>query len=73
MRIPPLVLRKMKIELRTKTDKQLDSMYNLYNSQLNRLSDKDYEYYSKPLKQKMELVKQEMHLRSVLNSQQISK
>ena len=73
MRIPPLVLRKMKIELRTKTDKQLDNIYNLYNSQLNRLSDKDYEYYSKPLKQKMELVKQEMHLRSVLNSQQISK
>jgi len=73
MKIPQLVLRKMRIELRTKTDKQLESMYNLYNSQLNRLSDKDYEYYSKPLKQKIELVKQEIHLRSVLNSQQVSK
>ena len=73
MKIPPLVLRKMKIELKTKTDKQLESMHNLYNSQLNRLSCKDYEYYSKPLKQKIELVKQEMHLRSVLNSQQITK
>ena len=69
MRIPPLVLRKIKIELRTKTDKQLESLFNLYNSQLNRLSDKDYEYYSKPLKQKIELVKQEMHLREVLKSQ----
>lgn len=73
MLIPKLVLRKMRIELRTKTDKQLESLYNLYNSQLNRLSDKDYEYYSKPLKQKIELVKQEMNLRSVLNSQQASK
>jgi len=73
MKIPQLVLRKMRIELRTKTDKQLESMYNLYNSQLNRLNDKDYEYYSKPLKQKIELVKQEIHLRSVLNSQQVSK
>jgi len=69
MKIPQL----MRIELRTKTDKQLESMYNLYNSQLNRLNDKDYEYYSKPLKQKIELVKQEIHLRSVLNSQQVSK
>lgn len=73
MKIPQMVLRKMRIELRTKTDKQLESMYNLYNSQLNRLSDKDYEYYSKPLKQKIELVKQEINLRSVLNSQQVSK
>ena len=73
MLIPKLVLRKMRIELRTKTDKQLESLYNLYNSQLNRLSDKDYEYYSKPLKQKIELVKQEMNLRSVLNSEQVLK
>lgn len=70
MKLPKLVLRKMRIELRTKTDKQLESLYNLYNSQLNRFSDKDYEYYSTPIKQKLELIKQEMHLRSVLNSQQ---
>lgn len=69
MKIPPLVLRKMKIELRGKTDKQLESLYNLYNSQLNRLSNKDYEYYSKPLKQKIELVKQEIYLREVQKSQ----
>ena len=69
MIIPKLVLRKMRIELRTKTDKQLESLYNLYNSQLNRLSDKDYEHYSKPLKQKIDLVKQEMYLREVQKSQ----
>jgi len=73
MKIPQLVLRKMRIELRTKTDKQLKSLSTLYNYQLNKLSEKEYEYYSKPLKQKIELVKQEIHLRSVLNSQQVSK
>lgn len=69
MLIPKLVLRKMRITLRTKTDKQLESLYNLYNSQLNRLSDKDYEYYSKPLKQKIKLVKQEIYLRENLKTQ----
>ena len=71
MRLPPLVLRKMRIELRTKTDEQLESLYNLYYCQLNRLSNKEYEYYSKPIKQKIELVKQEMFLREVLKSQQV--
>lgn len=68
--LPKSVLKKMTIELRAKTDKQLESLYNLYNSQLNRLSDKDYEYYSKPIKQKLELVKQEINSRTAINSHQ---
>ena len=58
----------MKIELRSKTDKQLESLFRLYTSQLDNLSDKDYEYYSKSLKQKIDLVKQEIYLRETLNS-----
>jgi len=72
MILPKSVLKTISIELRTKTDKQLEILYNLYNSQLSRLSDRDYEYCRKPIKQKLELVKQEIYLRSAVKSQQVT-
>jgi len=72
MILPKSVLKTISVELRTKTDKQLEILYNLYNSQLSRLSDRDYEYCSKPIKQKLELVEQEIYLRSAVKSQQVT-
>ena len=71
MKFSKTVLKKMSIELRTKTDEQLKNLYNLYNSQLSRLSEKDYDYYSEPLKDKINLIRQEMHVREVLKSNQV--
>ena len=66
---PKKVLMKMAVELRTKTDEQLKDLYNIYNSQLNRLSDKEYEFFCKSIHQKLELVKQEIYKRDVEKTQ----
>ena len=69
MKLSKTILKKMTVELRTKTDEQLNDLLNIYNSQLLRLSDDNYEYYSVSLKQKIELVKKEMYNREVANNQ----
>ncbi len=72
MKLSKIVLKKMAVELRTKTEEQLHDLLRIYNSQLSTLSDENYEYYSKALKQKIELVKQEIYIREVSNSNQVN-
>ena len=71
MRLPALVLKKMSARLKSKSDEYLKDLLNHYEIQLLTLNDEDYKYYSKPIKQKIDVVKAEMYYRIVLNSQQI--
>ena len=66
MKLAKTVLKKISVELRTKTDEQLNDLLKIYNSKLLALSDENYEYYSTPLKQRIELVKQEIYSREVV-------
>ena len=69
--LPKSVLKKIAVELRAKTDEQLNELLFMYSNKLENLSDKDYDYLSTSLKQKIELVKSEIYIRETLNSKQI--
>lgn len=64
--LPKTILKKMAVELRSKTDDQLKDLLNLCNNQLLMLNVD--ENFSTKVKQKIELIKQEMYLRETVNS-----
>ena len=57
------ILKAIAIELRTKTDKQLERLLETYSSQLTKLTNENNEYISNALMQKISLVEQEINLR----------
>ena len=70
MKLSKTVLKKISVELRVKSNEQLNDLLRIYNDQLLNLSDENYEYYSVSLKQKIELIKQELYCREISNLQQ---
>ena len=67
--LPKSVLKKMAIELRAKTNAQLNNLLNIYQTQLRNLNEQNYKLYSEPIKQKISLIEQELRIRQ---SQKIS-
>ncbi len=65
MKIAKSILVKINNELKSKTDEQLLYLHNLYNSQLENLSEKDYEYFGESLHQKIALIEQELNRRNI--------
>ena len=65
MKIVKSILVKINNELKSKTDEQLLYLHNLYLSQLENLSDKDYDYFGESLNQKTALVEQELNRRNI--------
>lgn len=67
MKYPQRILRQMKIELRTKTDKQLNETLIVLNNKLKFLqiteNEANFQYYSYKIKQKINLIKNELKTR----------
>lgn len=71
MILPKLILRRMSVELKQKPDEYLKELLKHYEIRLSNLDDEDYKRYSKSIKQKINVVKKEMHYRTVLNSSEL--
>ncbi len=65
MKIAKSILVKINNELKSKTDEQLIYLHNLYKSQLENLSEKDYDYFGESLHQKIALIEQELRNRKI--------
>ena len=65
MKIAKSILVKINNELKSKTDEQLLYLHKLYNSQLENLNEKDYEYFGESLHQKIALIEQELKNRKI--------
>ena len=65
MKIAKSILVKINNELKSKTDEQLLYLHSLYNSQLENLSEKDFEYFGESLNQKIALIEQELRTRKI--------
>lgn len=65
MKIAKSILIKIDNELRSKTDEQLLYLHNLYNTQLDNLSERDYDYFGESLNQKIALIEQELRRRNI--------
>ena len=67
MKYPQKVLRHMRIELKTKTDKQLNEMLIVLNNKLKFLqiseNESNFQYYSYKIKQKINLIENELKAR----------
>ena len=65
MKIAKSILVKINNELKSKTEEQLLYLHKLYSSQLENLSEKDYDYFSESLNQKIALIEQELKNRKI--------
>lgn len=65
MKIAKSILVKINNELKSKTDEQLLYLHKHYNSQLEKLSEKDLKYFGESLYQKIALVEQELRNRNI--------
>lgn len=73
MILPRLVLRRMSVRLKSRSDEDLKDLLKHYENRLSGLDDEDYERYGKSIKQRINVVKSEMHRREVLNATQLQK
>ena len=65
MKLVKSILVKINNELKSKTDEQLLYLHNRYNTELNNLNEKDYEYFGESLNQKIALIEQELTRRNI--------
>ena len=73
MILPRLVLRRMSLRLKSRSDEDLKDLLKHYENRLLNLDDEDYNRYGKSIKQRINVVKSEMYRREVLNAPQLQK
>lgn len=67
MILPRLVLRRMSLRLKSRSDEDLKNLLKHYEFRLASLDDEDYKRYGKSINQRIKVVKAEIHRREVLN------
>ena len=68
MKLPRLVLRRMSIQLKSRSDIELKNLLKHYEVWLASLDEEDYKCYSKSINQRIKVVKSEMYRREMLNT-----
>ena len=68
MILPRLVLRRMSLRLKSRSDEDLKNLLKHYEFRLASLDDEDYKRYGKSINQRIKVVKSEMYIRETLNT-----